>query len=292
MKIIVITGPTCTGKTELSLSLAQKYNGEIINADSTQIFKGMDIATAKINDTKGIKHYLLNIKNIKENYSVADYQKDARNAIEAIKKKNKTVIFVGGTGLYIKAALYDYHFEEEIINNYEQINTTVLYNQLKKLDPNVDIHYNNRKRIIKALNYINNTHKLFSAKEKTQKLLYDTLFIGLTADRNILYNKINDRVDIMLKQGLEEEAQQIYNSNIRTKAVLTPIGIKEFFPYFQNKITLEEAKDIIKRNSRRYAKKQYTWFNNQMDIHWITTDYKNFNKTILQAEHYIDEHLE
>lgn len=290
--VIVVLGPTAVGKTKMSVELAKLLNGEIINVDSTQIYKDLDIATAKIKDEEkeGIPHHLFDIRNIKEDYTVYDYQKDCRSKIEEILSKNKTPILVGGTGLYIKAALYDYKFNDEVNNQFEDLTNEEIHNKLKELDENIDIHINNRKRLVRALNYCLNNNLKFSEKEKTDKLLYDTVFIGLTTDRNILYDRINKRVDIMFKDGLLEEAKKIYDSNIRTKAVMTPIGYKELFPYFENKKSLEECLDLIKQNSRKYAKRQYTWFNNQMDVVWFNVDFDNFNNTIKEVYKYIKKH--
>ena len=287
--VIVVLGPTAVGKTKMSIELAKLLNGEIINVDSTQIYKDLDIATAKIKEEEkdGIPHHLFDIKNIKEDYTVYDYQKDCRNKIDEILSKNKTPILVGGTGLYIKAALYDYKFNDEVNNQFEDLTNEEIYNKLKELDENIDIHINNRKRLVRALNYCLNNNLKFSEKEKTDKLLYDTIFIGLTTDRNILYDRINKRVDVMVKDGLLEEAKKIYDSNIRTKAIMTPIGYKELFPYFKNKKSLEECLELIKQNSRKYAKRQYTWFNNQMDVVWFNVDFDNFNNTIKEVYNYI-----
>ena len=292
-KIIVIVGPTCTGKTKLSIELAKKYNGEIINADSTQIYKDNDIATAKVSleEMEGIKHHLLSIKDLKEDYTVFDYQKDARNCINKIIDKGKIPILVGGTGLYIKSVLYDYKFNLE--NNkketYDQYNNEELYKKLLSIDPKTEIHPNNRKRVERALDYYFANNKPISSKEKTNKILYDVITIGLTTDRNILYEKINERVDKMLESGLLDEAHRIYESGIRTKAVLTPIGYKELFPYFEGKENLDNAILLMKQNSRHYAKRQYTWFLHQMDVKWFTTDYDNFNQTICDVVNYIAE---
>lgn len=290
--VIVVLGPTAVGKTKMSVELAKLLNGEIINVDSTQIYKDLDIATAKIkeNEKDGIPHHLFDIKNIKEDYTVYDYQKDCRNKIEEILCQNKTPILVGGTGLYIKAALYDYKFNDEVNNQFEDLTNEEIFNKLKELDENIDIHINNRKRLVRALNYCLNNNLKFSEKEKTDKLLYDTVFIGLTTDRNILYDRINKRVDVMVKDGLLEEAKKIYDSNIRTKAIMTPIGYKELFPYFENKKSLEECLELIKQNSRKYAKRQYTWFNNQMDVVWFNVDFDNFNNTIKEVYKYIKKH--
>lgn len=287
--IIVITGPTAVGKTKLSIELAKKLNGEIINADSTQIFKELDVATAKVTEEEkeDIVHHLIDIKNIEEDYTVYDYQKDCRKKIEEILSKNKTPILVGGTGLYIKAALYDYKFNEENIkNDYSKYTNDELYEKLLKLNPNTEIHKNNRKRIERELDKYSNNN--FS-QEKTNKLLYDVKFIGLTTDRETLYKRINERVDIMLQNGLLEEAKKIYETNIRTKAVLTPIGYKELFDYFDNKCTLNEAIDLIKQKSRRYAKRQYTWNKHQFELKWFDVDFNNFDNTINEVLKYIKE---
>lgn len=288
--VIVITGPTAVGKTKLSVEIAKKINGEIINADSTQVYRNLNIGTAKVTEEEkqGIIHHLFDIKDIKEDYTVYDYQKDSRKVIDDILKQNKTPILVGGTGLYIKASLYDYKFESETISEqYDNLTNEEIYNMLKELDPNNDIHINNRKRMIRALNYCKVNEKSFSEKEKTDKLLYDTIFIGLRTDRTLLYDKINKRVDKMVEEGLLKEAKKIYDSNIRTKAVLTPIAYKELFPYFEGNETLDNCLDKIKQNSRKYAKRQFTWFNNQMNIKWFDVNFENFDKTIEEVLNYI-----
>lgn len=288
-KIIVVCGPTAVGKTKLSVELAKDLNGEIINADSTQIFKELDIATAKIKESEkeGIPHHLFDIKNIDENYTVYDYQKDARQKIAEILKRGHTPILVGGTGLYIKACLYDYRFMEENINKtYDDVSNEKLYKLVCSIDSETKIHPNNRKRLIRALNYYDNHHAKMD-EENGNNLLYDVCFIGLTTDRDILYNRINKRVDIMLEEGLLKEAKDLYDRNIRTKAIMTPIGYKELFPYFDGLISLDEAIDIIKKKSRNYAKKQYTWFNHQIPVTWFYVDFNNFDNTILEVKNYL-----
>ena len=287
--IIVITGPTCVGKTKLSIELSKRLNGEIINADSTQIYRNLDIATAKIKEEEkeNIPHHLFDIKSITEDYTVFDYQKDARDKIDDIIKRQKTPILVGGTGLYIKAALYDYKFDVRDKRNYDNLTNEQLYDKVIKLDPNNKIHINNRKRLENALNYMELNHTTFSEKEKTDRLLYDTLFIGLTTDRKILYERINNRVYKMIDEGLIDEAKKIFDSNIRTKAVMTPIGYKELFPYFEGSKELNECISTIQKNSRHYAKRQYTWFNHQMDIKWFEVDFDNFDNTVNLVLDYI-----
>lgn len=287
--IIVIAGPTGSGKTKLSIELAKHFNGEIINADSTQVYKGLDIATAKVteNEKEGIIHHLFDIKDITEDYSVYDYQKDCRETIDIIKNKNKTPIIVGGTGLYIKAALYDYQFKEEIKYDYSSYSIDELYNKLLSYEPNTTIHKNNRQRIERRINFYENNNQLTNGKDK---ILYNgVIFIGLNVERDILYNQINKRVDKMVQNGLLDEAKKIYDSNIRTKAIMTPIGYKELFPYFENKCSLEEALNSIKQNSRRYAKRQFTWFKHQLNLNWFDVNYDNFNETINSVIKYIEE---
>ena len=284
--VIVIVGPTGVGKTKLSIELAKKINGEIINADSTQVYKTLDIATAKVTEEEkeNIPHHLFDIKDITEEYSVYDYQKDSRSKIEEILSRNKTPILVGGTGLYIKACLYNYNFSETKNNNtYDDIDTEEIYNRLIKIDPDTIIHKNNRKRIIRALNYYEETKTNISSKEKSDKLLYNAIFIGLKTDRETLYERINKRVDLMVKNGLLDEAKKIYDSNIRTKAILTPIGYKELFPYFDKEASLEACLDKIKQNSRKYAKRQDTWNRHQFDVKWIDVDFTNFDNTVKKA---------
>ena len=290
--IICIVGPTGVGKTKLSIELAKKLDGEVINADSTQVYRGMDIATAKVTEEEkeNILHHLFDIKEIDENYTVYDYQKDCRLKIDEILEKGKIPIIVGGTGLYIKAALYDYKFEEEKedINEYLEYSNEELYNKLLSIDPNTLIHKNNRKRVVRALNYYEKNNKIIGS-EKTDKLLYDVVFIGLTTDREILYDRINKRVDIMLENGLIEEAKKIYDTNVRSKAVLTPIGYKELFEYFDGNITLEESLELIKQRSRKYAKRQYTWNNHQFDVNWFNVDFNNFESTVNDILNFINK---
>lgn len=294
--IVVITGPTAVGKTKLSIELAKDLNGEIINADSTQIYNGLDIATAKVTteEMENIPHHLLNIKNIDQEYSLFDYQKDCRAKIKEIQKRNKIPILVGGTGLYIKAALYDYHLEEETKQNsiYNSYTNQELFEKLTLIDPNTTIHQNNRKRMIRALIYYDEHHQLISDNKQGNHLLYkDVVFIGLTTNREYLYQRINMRTDQMIKDGLLEEAKKLYDSNIRTKAVLTPIGYKELFEYFDQKITYAEATKKIKQKCRNYAKRQYTWFRNKMNIQWFEVDFDHFENTVSAILEYIKTHI-
>lgn len=289
-KIIVVTGPTAVGKTKMSVELAKRYNGEIINADAVQVYKGLDIGSAKVTEEekKGIIHHLFDIKDVDEDYTIYHYQADARNKIKEVLEKEKTPILVGGTGLYIKSALYDYKLSsEEVSDRYDGISTEDLYNELLKMDSNIEIDKNNRRRIIRAINYYKENNKSIS-ENKTSKLLYDTIFIGLTTDRKNLYDKINNRVDVMINMGLIEEVKQFYDKNIRTKPLLNAIGYREVYKYFDKEYTYEEMIDKVKQNSRHYAKRQYTFFNHQLPIKWFETNYNNFDDTIKEVCEYID----
>ena len=289
-KVIVITGPTAVGKTKLSIELAKRYNGEIINADAVQVYKGLDIGSAKVTEEEkeDIPHHLFDIKEVDEEYTIYHYQKDCRKLIKEVQGRGKTPILVGGTGLYIKAALYDYKLtEEKETNTYDNLTDEELYNKLLEVDKDIVIDKNNRRRLIRALNYYKENNKSINTNT-TNKLLYDAIFIGLTTDRRILYDKINNRVDIMIKEGLLNEVKVFYDKNIRTKPLLNAIGYREIYSYFDGKISLEEAIDKIKQNSRHYAKRQYTFFNHQLPVVWFETDYSNFNNTVEKVINYIE----
>ena len=288
-RVIVITGPTAVGKTKLSIELAKKLNGEIINADAMQVYKGLNIGTAKVTEKEkeNIPHHLFDIKEVEEEYSIYNYQKDCRKVIDDILRRNKIPILVGGTGLYIKAALYDYKLSEEKTNNtYDNLKTEEIYKELLKLDKDINIDKNNRRRLIRALNYYKENNTSIS-NNKTNKLLYDTIFIGLTTDREILYKKINQRVDNMIENGLLEEVKYYYVKNIKTKPLINGIGYKELYNYFDGLCSKEEAVEKIKQNSRHYAKRQYTFLNHQLNVVWFETDYNNFNNTIEKVSSYI-----
>ena len=281
-KIIVILGPTGVGKTKLSVELAKRLNGEIINADSMQIYKGLDIGTAKIKEEEkeGIPHHLFDIKEVREDYSIYNYQIDGRKVINDIIKRGKTPIIVGGTGLYIKSLLYDYNLNyEKESDTYDTLSTEELYNKLLELDKNAVVDKNNRRRVIRAINYYKENNKSIS-DNKTNKLLYDVVFIGLTTDREKLYQIINNRVDKMINDGLINEVKKFFDEGIYSKPLINGIGYKELYKYFEKEISLEEAIEKIKQNSRRYAKRQYTFFNNQLPVVWFDVDFNCFSNVI------------
>lgn len=279
--IICIAGPSGIGKTKASVELAKKYNAIVINADATQIYKELNIGSAKITEEEkeGIPHYLFDIKNPDEEYSVSDYQKDARKLLEEYKDRN--IIVIGGTGLYIKALFYDYEFKEFVNKKtYDEYSNEELYEMAKKLNPDADLHVNNRVRLVSFLNRE-------GTYNKTDKMLYDVIFIGLTTDRDRLYSILDNRVDKMMNMGLLEEARELFNKYPNSGILNRAIGYKELKEYFDGNLNIEEAKDLIKKNTRHYAKRQYTWFNNQMKVNWFEVD-KDFNKTINEITTYID----
>lgn len=289
-RVIAIVGPTAVGKTKLSIALAKKYNGEIINADAVQVYRGLDIGSAKVTESEkeNIPHHLFDIKEVTEPYTIYHYQKDARKKIDDIISRGKTPIFVGGTGLYLKAALYDYKLSEEPQNSrYDHLTTEELYQLLATKDPSTTIDSHNRRRLLRALIYYDENNAPIETN-KTDKLLYNVTFIGLTTNRENLYEKINKRVDEMLNTGLIDEVKSFYDKKIRTKPLLGAIGYRELYNYFDGNCTLAEAIEKIKQNSRHYAKRQYTFFNHQIPVVWFETDYTNFDNTIKKVSAYID----
>ena len=281
--IIAILGPTAVGKTALSIALAKKYKADIINFDSMQVYVKLDIGTAKVtsNEMEGIPHHLLSNVSLDKNYSVYDYQKDARSLIDKLQKENKNIILVGGTGLYLKATLFDYNFTEGTTNNlYNDLTNEEILAKIKSYNIGELPHLNNRKRLVRLLNKLENNE---SITNNGNNLLYkDTIFIGLTTDRDILYDKINKRVDIMFDNGLVEEVKSLKSYFKTSKALNTGIGYKEFIPYFNKEKTLEEVKNDIKKNSRHYAKRQYTFFNHQFNLTWFNTDYMTLIKQLIK----------
>ncbi len=288
-KIIVIIGPTGVGKTRLSIKLAKYLNAVIINADSMQVYRGLDIGTAKIKESEkeGIKHYLFDICDIEEDYNIYKYQKDGRKLLDKFQKEGKNVVLVGGSGLYIKSLLYDYKFqEEEYKETYENLTNQELLEEIKKYQE-TNIHVNNRKRLIRELNKIKNNNQITS---DIHKKLYNFLLIGLTCDREELYKIVDKRVDLMIEDGLIEEVKALYEKGINSKAMQTGIGYKELYFYFKGDISLEEAVKLIKKNTRHFIKRQYTFFKHQMDVTWLNVDFSNFEHTINEAIKIVDSY--
>lgn len=293
-KIITIVGPTATGKTKLSVSLAHYLDAVIINADSTAIYKEPLIATAKVTEEEkeNVPHYMLDLVSLNDDYTLFDYQKEGRRLLNNFIKENKNIIIVGGSGLYIKALLYNYNLEETIKSNIDLSNYTneELKVMANEIDKDNDIHVNNRQRLERFIKRFKETGKVQDKTEEINKRVYDFTLIGLRCDRVTLYDKANKRVDKMFESGLLEEAEKLYKMNLKNFSNI--IGYKELELYFKGNITLDEAKELIKQNTRKYAKRQFTWFNNQMkDITWFNVDYDNFDNTINEVKDYIDGSL-
>lgn len=289
--IIVIVGPTGVGKTKMSIELAKKINAEIINGDSVAIYKNLDIGSAKptIEERENIPHHLIDICEVEEEYSVFSYQRDVRRLIDEITSRNKRVIIVGGTGLYIKAALYNYTFTEgTIYNSYDNLTNEELLNKIKEYGEKDLPHLNNRKRLIRLLNKYENNEEITKNKDE---LLYPIKVIGLTTSRDYLYERINKRVEIMLKNGLLDEIESLKLRYSNSRILNSGIGYKEFADYFQSKKTLDEVIEQIKLDSRRYAKRQYTFFKHQFNTKWFDVNFNDFNQTIEEVYDYIRSNL-
>ncbi|MDF9825686.1 tRNA dimethylallyltransferase [Breznakia sp. PF5-3] len=286
-KVLVIVGPTGVGKTGLSIDLAKRYNGEIISGDAYQCYKELTIGSAKIlpEEMQGIKHYLVDMISYKEEYNVKIFQEKARVCIDEILAKGKLPIICGGTGLYIKSLLYDYIFhDEEIDEDYdkalEQLSNDTLYEKLCEVDEDAakDLHPNNRKRVKRALMMNHLGHKKSDVIAKQEHtLLYDAWIVGLTMDRPLLYERINERVLKMMDQGLEQEVMNLITSeadfNLQS---MQGIGYKEWLGYYKKEVSFEDTVALIQKHTRNFAKRQYTWFHNQLPVHWydITSDFK------------------
>ena len=278
-KVLVIVGPTAVGKTDFGIECAALFNGEIISGDSIQIYKGLNIGSAKptVSEQSRARHHLIDIKEADENYSVKQFQELGRSCIKDISERNRLPIIVGGTGLYIKACLYDYVFfdEDEDDYQYPDLSNDELYELLRQKDPEAleKIHVNNRKRLIRALNIFEKHHQGISSIKKQQehKPIYDALIIGLTADKETLYQRINRRVDKMMEEGLIKEIDGLLEKGISfSDQSMQGIGYKEFKAYYDKEKSLEECVEEVKINSRHFAKRQYTFFKNQLDVNWYT----------------------
>ena len=281
--IIVIVGPTGIGKTKLSIELAKKLDAEIINGDSVSIYKRLNIGSAKPTkeEQSGIPHHLIDIKDVDEDYTVFDYQKDVRKKIEEITSRGKQIIIVGGTGLYIKAALYDYKFTEgTTYNEYNDLSNEEILSKIKEYKVEKFPELNNRKRLVRLLNKLENNEEITNNKDK---LLYNIKVIGLTTDRETLYKRINKRVDIMMENGLLDEINSLKEDYKNSRILNSGIGYKEFYDYLYNNKSLEDVIDDIKKNSRHFAKRQYTFFNHQFNTNWFNVDLNNFDNTIIEV---------
>lgn len=273
--IIVITGPTCMGKSETALEVAKAFNAEIVNGDAFQIYKQMNIGVAKppIEYFSIVPHHLFSFVDINREYSIADYQKDLRKTVDEILSRGKNIVIVGGSGLYIRSALYDYEFSEQPeidMNKYEKMSNEELHNELKKIDPKQAeiIHMNNRKRVLRAIAIYLSQGKTKSEVIESQKhkLVYDAKFFVRNMDRDVLYSLIDKRVDNMIEQGLFNEVRDIFVRYGKHCKALQAIGYKELIPVAEGKYSLEEGIELVKKNSRNYAKRQVTFIRHQFPV--------------------------
>lgn len=286
-EVIAIVGPTASGKTALSVELAKIIGGEVINGDAMQVYKGLDIGTAKITveEMGGIPHHLFDVKEPNEPFSVAEYQTNVRKWIKDIQGRGKTPIIVGGTGLYIQSVLFDFRFTEEAADlevrkrlelELAEKGAAYLYDKLVELDPvsAEKIHPNNHRRLVRALEIIEVTGKTKDDHEDDagHASLYDHLIVGLEMDRDVLYERIDRRVDLMMEKGLLEEAEKLWDEGIRNMQSVQAIGYKELHLHMEEKLEKEEAIDLIKKNTRNYAKRQMTYFRNKLDISWFDAE--------------------
>jgi len=290
-KVIVVVGPTAVGKTKISIELAKHYGLEIISGDSVAVYKGLDIGSAKpsVLERDGVIHHLIDVLEPNQQYNVADFQKAARKKMD----ENKVSMICGGTGLYVQAAIFNYEFEapkrdDEKLEKYSDLSNDELYKLLLERDPNIDtniIHPNNRKRVLRALEVIESQGVSIHSYKKKKEALYDYFIVYLSLDRELLYDRIGKRVDIMIEDGLLKEVKDLYDKGICP----TGIGYREWVPYFEGKISYEEAVEEIKKNTRHLAKRQETWFRNQMTTNFYTVDLNNINNTIESIKKDIDE---
>lgn len=289
-RVIVVVGPTAVGKTKISIELAKHYNLDIISGDSVAIYKRLDIGSAKptIEEMDGVKHYLIDIKNPEESYSAADFQREARNIMD----RNDLSLICGGTGLYIQSALFNYEFEAKARDldygkQYESLSNEELYKLLLEKDPDIDqtkLHPNNRKRVLRALEVKEELNSSIHSFNHKNEKVYDYFIVYLSMEREKLYERINQRVDKMMEEGLLDEVASLYKDGIYPHA----IGYQELVPYFDGDISLETAVEEIKKNTRHLAKRQETWFRHQMDSHFYLVDINDIGKTIKEIEKDID----
>ena len=274
--IFAVVGPTCSGKSSLAIKIAQLFDAEIINFDPYQCYKELQIGVAKpsAEELSIVPHHLFSFVPLDTEFTIFDFQKIFREKLNSLQNLNKNVVLVGGSGLYLRSAIYDYEFSETKIvdeSKYENFSNEELYERLKLIDPEScnKIHMNNRKRVIRALDIFNETGSKKSDLENLQehKILYPILFVGLNPEREKLYQNINARVDIMFEQGLEDEVDSLFKKYSPSLKSLQAIGYKEF-----TQVPRDEVKDLIKKNTRNYAKRQMTFFKHQFEnINWFET---------------------
>lgn len=306
-KAIVVVGATASGKTALGVHIAKKFNGEVISADSMQIYKGMDIATAKptTEEMDGVKHHLIDFVDVKSQYSVSNYCDDAKIVFDSVIKNNKLPVIVGGTGLYIDSFLSNTKFLEsaasdkirqELLIEAEKNGIESLYEQLKVIDPDaaINIHPNNIVRVVRALEIYKTTGKTLTEQNRLSHAVesdIEPLYIGINySDREKLYNRINLRVDLMLQAGLLEEAKEFFKLN-PSKTAFNAIGYKELKPFIDGNLSFDVCVENLKRETRRYAKRQITWFKRNKNINWVYADTQSKEEMLASVDELIIDYL-
>ncbi|PKR78697.1 tRNA (adenosine(37)-N6)-dimethylallyltransferase MiaA [Halalkalibacillus sediminis] len=292
--VVSIIGPTAVGKSALGIELAKKFDGEVINGDSMQIYKEFDIGTAKVTEEEmdGVPHHLLDFLDPSESYSAADFKKDLKEKVEDIVGRNKLPIVVGGTGFYIHSALFDFtfsdskrddSFEKEMLDHVEQNGIEPYFEKLKSIDPDYaeKIHPHNIRRVIRALEVYERSGQTMTSIEENQEAHspFRPIIIGLEIERETLYDRINNRVKDMMDSGLLAEVESVYKKYGKDAQGMQAIGYKEFIPYFDGEYELDEAIRLVQRNTRRFAKRQLTYYRNKLpDVHWYNIDPENYRK--------------
>lgn len=295
-KVIVITGPTSIGKTDLSIQIAKKYNGEIINCDASGFCRGLNVGTAKITteQMKGVKHHLIDIIDPGEDYSVKEYQHDARMLIHQIHLNNKIPFMVGGSGLYISSTIYDYHFNNTPTideSKYADYSNSQLHKLLEEVDyqSSLVIHENNRRRVIRAIELARNDNAI--SQNKDGKIpVFDALVICLNCERELLYDRINKRFEVMINDGWIEECRNLIAQNVNLDNI-KDIGYKEIKQFINDEISYEQMSEEVKKKTRNYAKRQMTWFRNKLECHFVNMDYNDLEQTFNQIDILISEFL-
>ncbi len=276
--ILVIAGATGSGKSELAIELAKRLGGEVINADAFQVYQELSIATAKptLEMRSIVPHHLFDFVPLQEDYDVERYQRELRAKLDEVLSRGKCAVIAGGSGLYLRAALFDYSFSKEQhadVSEYEALDNDALYAKLQEIDPEEakKIHKNNRRRVLRAIEIylLEGKKKSELVLEQSHKPIYDCRFYGLKPERDLLYEKVEKRVDRMFEEGLVEEGTRLIEKYGREPHAFQAIGVKELFPYLDGEISLEEARDLIKKNTRHYIKRQDTFFAHQFEIHWV-----------------------
>lgn len=301
-KVLAIVGPTAVGKTKLGVELAKRLNGEVISGDSMQIYRGMDIGTAKVSEDEmqGIPHHMIDIKDFSEPFSVAEFQTMVQAHIHDIQSRGRLPIIVGGTGLYIQSVLYDYQFSEaagdeklrlELEAYAKEHGNLSLHHKLQQIDPQAaeNLHPNNVRRVIRAIEIYETTGMTASEYQANQSIepRYQHAIIGLTSEREQLYARIDQRVDEMMSQGLLDEVKELYAHGLKGTQAAQAIGYKEIIELLEGQVTQAEAVARLKQNSRRYAKRQFTWFRNKMEMEWFDLTTGTFTKKIGEILYYI-----